>query len=97
MEIINRGKQKQFLYSALGFTDGKLTTHLQIVHVVNSGKDTLEREREKKKDKERDIYISVTPCTYDYTSTSNSVSFASCGLQRATPNTCNVTTSLFQI
>ena len=45
MEIINRGKQKQSLSSALGFTDGKLTTHLQIVHVVNSGKDTRERER----------------------------------------------------
>jgi len=81
MEIINRGKQKQFLSSALGFTDGKLKTHLHIVHVVNSGKDTIERERDK--DKERDINISVTPCTnYDYTSSSNSVSFASCRLQR---------------
>lgn len=57
MEIINRGKQKQSLSSALGFTDGKLTTHLRIVHVVNSGKDTRERE----KDKEGDIHISVTP------------------------------------
>ena len=53
MEIINRGKQKQFLSSALGFTDGKLKTHLHIVHVVNSGKDTREREREIYKDKER--------------------------------------------
>lgn len=50
MEIINRGKQKQSLSSALGFTDGKLTTHLQIVHVVNSGKDTRERKRKIKRE-----------------------------------------------
>ena len=53
MEIINRGKQKQFLSSALGFTDGKLKTHLHIVHVVNSGKDTRERDREIKIKRER--------------------------------------------
>lgn len=53
--IINRGKQKQFLSFALGFTGGKLTTHLQIVHVVNSGKDTRKREIKR--------YLHFTPCT----------------------------------